>query len=211
MDGRWLGRLRLVGAAIGGAAVGHVLIYLVTVPDPHTRGMVLAETGHGYWSMAVGAAVMFGLLSAGATIARHCARGWHRARPSGGQDRLRQLAGQLAVLQAGIYMTQEVLERLAAGAPLTGLAQHQLLTLGIPVQLLIGVGVAAVLTLLGRTAEAVGWALSCPPPPEPTRLPTVRPLLPPRATRCLAGPAAIRAPPGLRLLLLWRAIGSVGT
>jgi hypothetical protein len=195
MDARGLTRLRLAGAAAAGAAIAHTLLYLVAVPDTKARATVLADSGHGYWSWALAAALVLGAVSAVATVGGHFRRGLRRdaAAPAGG-DPLGRLAARLAALQIGIYLVQELLERLMAGLPLDSVAHEQLLLLGLPVQALVAVAVATVLAVLGRAAEAVGRALSVPPPPS-GRLPVPRPVVAVRASRLPAGPAAIRAPP----------------
>jgi hypothetical protein len=196
MDARGLTRLRLAGAAAAGAAVAHTLLYLVAVPDTKARATVLADSGHGYWSWALAAALVLGAVSAAAIVRGHFRRGLRRdAAASAGGDPLGRLAARLAALQVGIYLVQELLERLMAGLPLDSVAYEQFLLLGLPVQVLVAVAVATVLVVLGRAAEAVGRALRLPPPPSSRRLPVPRPVVAVRASRRPAGPAAIRAPP----------------
>jgi len=36
------------GLAMAGLVLGHVLAYLIAVPDPHHRAFVLQQTGHEY-------------------------------------------------------------------------------------------------------------------------------------------------------------------
>jgi hypothetical protein len=200
MDAGGLGRLRLAAAAASGAAAAHTLLYLVAVPDTKARAAVLAESGHGYWSWALAAALVLGVVSAVATVGRHFRRGLRReaaaswSRRAGG-DPVGLLAARLAALQVGIYLVQELLERLMAGLPLASVAHEQFLLLGLPVQVLVAVAVATVLVVLGRAAEAVGRALRPPRAPARLRLPVPRPVVAVRASRLAAGPAAIRAPP----------------
>jgi hypothetical protein len=200
MDARGLSRLRLAGAAAAGAAVAHTLLYLVAVPDTKARAMVLAESGHGYWSWALAAALVLGVVSAVATVGGRFRRGLRREAAASWSSRsegdpLGLLAARLAALQVGIYLVQELLERLMAGLPLATVAHEQFLLMGLPVQVLVAVAVATVLVVLGRAAEAVGRALSLPPPPSRRRLPVPRPVVAVRAPRPAAGAAAIRAPP----------------
>jgi hypothetical protein len=195
MDARLRHRLPLAGAAVAGAAVAHTLIYLVKVPDTRARAAVLAATGHGYWSVAVAAAIVFGLVAVAATIARHFRHGAGAAVPPALPDRVDQLGLRLALLQSAIFVVQEGIERLAAGAPVGTLAAApSLLLTGIAVQVLVALGVAAVLAGLGRAAEAVGRALRAAGPPAVTVLarPPARPV---RRSRRPGGPVAIRAPP----------------
>jgi hypothetical protein len=199
MDAGGLSRLRLAGAAAAGAAVAHTLLYLVAVPDTKARATVLAESGHGYWSWALAAALVLGAVSAVATVGGHFRHGLRRdASPFPPShvagDPLGRLVVRLAALQVGIYLVQELLERLMAGLPLASVAHEQFLLMGLPVQALVAVAVATVLVVLARAAEAVGRALR-PPPPSRRRLPVPRPVVAVRASRPAAGPAAIRAPP----------------
>jgi hypothetical protein len=199
MDARLRHRLPLAGAAVAGAAVAHTLIYLVEVPDTRARAAVLAATGHGYWSVAVAAAIVLGLVAAGATVARHFRHGAGAAVPPVAPDRIDQLGFRLALLQSAIFVVQEAIERLAAGAPLGALAApSSLLLTGIAVQVLVALGVASVLAGLGRAAEAVGRALRAAGPPTTSALLVHRPAGPVRGSRLLGGPAAIRAPPALQ-------------
>ena len=62
-------RLPLAGAAVAGAVVGHGLAYALAVPEPGRRLAVLAGSGHAYWSAAIAAAIVLGLVSLGATLA----------------------------------------------------------------------------------------------------------------------------------------------
>src|SRR5829696_9425508 len=63
-------RLPLAGAAVAGAVAGHGLAYALAVPAPGRRLAVLAGSGHAYWSAAIAAAIVLGLASLGATLAR---------------------------------------------------------------------------------------------------------------------------------------------
>jgi hypothetical protein len=196
MDARLRHRLPLAGAAVAGAAVAHTLIYLVKVPDTRARAAVLAATGHGYWSVAVAAAIVFGLVAVAATIARHFRHGTGAAAPPALPDRVDQLGLRLALLQSAIFVVQEGVERLAAGASVGALATApNLLFTGIAVQVLVALGVAAVLAGLGRAAEAVGRALRAAGPPATSTVLAPRPARPVRRSRLPGGPAAIRAPP----------------
>ncbi len=200
MDARGLSRLRLAGAAAAGAAVAHTLLYLVAVPDTKARAAVLAESGHGYWSWALAAALVLGAVSAAATVGGHFRRGLRREAAASWSsqaagDPLGRLVVRLAALQVGIYLVQELLERLMAGLPLASVALEQLLLLGLPVQVLVAVAVATVLVVLAHAAEAVGRALRPPPPSSRRRLPVPRPVVAVRACGLAAGPVAIRGPP----------------
>jgi hypothetical protein len=185
----------LVTAAAFGAVAGHTVTYMVAVPNAATRRLFLAATGHGYWPAAVPAALVLGIFAAVSTLIRHVgldgetdsARGWSWGRT----------VAILGLLQAGIFLTQETIERVAAGAPLGTLLQDHVLAIGVLVQVGIAAVVAAVLFVLARTAEVLAAALSR----RPTR-DHATPSFPRPARRALrprvgSSPGAIRAPPAL--------------
>jgi hypothetical protein len=196
MDPRGLGRrLPLAGAAVAGAVVGHGVAYALAVPEPGRRLAVLAGSGHAYWSAAIAAAIVLGLVSLVATLARSFHAG---LRPGGrtAAEPLGRLAGRLALLQVTIYLVQELIERAAAGVPLGGPFNARLLVTGIAVQLLVASVLALGLAWAGRVAEVAGRALRRRLhrlDPRPARLrPTgwVRPAI------LLAAGMGGRAPPG---------------
>ena len=188
-------RLPLAGAAVAGAVVGHGLAYALAVPEPGRRLAVLAGSGHAYWSAAIAAAIVLGLASLGATLARSFRAG---LRPGGrpAAEPLGRLVARLALLQVTIYLVQELIERAAAGVPLGGQVNGRLLLTGIAVQLLVAGALALALAWAGRVAEVAGRALRrrrpCHPDHRPARLrPTgwVRPAI------LLAAGLGGRAPP----------------
>jgi hypothetical protein len=196
MDPRGLARrLPLAGAAVAGAVIGHGLAYALAVPETGRRLAVLAGSGHAYWSGAIAAAIVLGLVSLGATLARSFNAGLRPGdRPPG--EPLGRLAGRLALLQVTIYLVQELIERAAAGVPLGGPVNGRLLLTGIAVQLLVAGALALGLAWAGRVAEVAGRALRRRrlrrPDPRPARLrPTgwVRPAI------LLAAGMGGRAPP----------------
>jgi hypothetical protein len=196
MDPRGLGRrLPLAGAAVAGAVVGHGLAYALAVPEPGRRLAVLAGSGHAYWSAAIAAAIVLGLVSLVATLARSFHAG---LRPGGrtATEPLGRLAGRLALLQVTIYLVQELIERAAAGAPLGGPFNARLLLTGIAVQLLVASVLALGLAWAGRVAEVAGRALRRRLhrlDPRPARL---RPVGWVRPAILLAAGMGGRAPPG---------------
>jgi hypothetical protein len=151
-------RLPLVGAAVAGAVAGHGLAYALAVPEPGRRLAVLAGSGHAYWSAAIAAAIVLGLASLGATLARSFRAG---LRPEGrpAPEPPERLVARLALLQITIYLVQELIERAAAGVPLGGPVHGRLLLTGIAVQLLVAGVLALGLAWAGRVAEVAGRAL----------------------------------------------------
>jgi hypothetical protein len=151
-------RLPLAGAAVAGAVAGHGLAYALAVPQPGPRLALLTGSGHQYWSAAIAAAIVLGLGSLGATLARSFRAGLRpEGRPAG--EPLGRLAARLALLQVTIYLVQELIERLAAGVPLWGPVDGRLLLTGVTVQLLVAAGLALALAWAGRVAEVAGRAL----------------------------------------------------
>jgi len=187
-------RLPLTGVAVAGAVVGHMLAYLLAVPEPSARVALLGATGHAYWTAAIAAASVLGLASVATTVLRQFRAGLLRNRPPPGQS-VGRLAAQLAVFQLAIYLVQEVLERLEAGVPLQALLDGHLLVVGVAVQVAITVGLAVLLAAAGRVAEAAGRALRrSPPRPGPVGVRVVD-LVAVSPSRLLAAGLGSRAPP----------------
>jgi hypothetical protein len=190
-------RLPLAGAAVAGAVVGHTLAWTLTVPEPAARLALLATSGHTYWSAAIAAAIVLGLASLAATLARHFRAGLGAGRRPAGEP-FWPLAGRLALLQVGIYLVQEVLERTAAGAPLGDAIDGRLLLFGVTVQVAVALGLAAVLAWVGRVAEVAGEALRrrhLPRVPSRSALPLPRPAGWVRPVLLRAAGLGGRAPP----------------
>jgi hypothetical protein len=201
MDVRgWARRLPLAGAAVAGAAVGHSIAYLIVAPQGRTRAMLLAGTGHGYWSTAVAAEIVLGLLVAVSTVVRRFGHGLRRESRAPGDEPWARLAARLCLLQTTIFAVQEVLERTVSGHPVSLVVSDRLVLVGLLVQVAVAVLAATLLVWLGRAAEAVGRALAGTPRPRPVLLPVllwpatlVRPRSRPRGAR------GSRAPPRLRM------------
>src|SRR6185312_850992 len=106
--------------AFVGLIVGHLLSYLIAIPDAARRDAVLAESGHAYLHLAGDIAVVLAF-AAVVTVALRAASGRGAAElPSG-----LRLAWRLGALQAGAFVAIEVGERLVSGAGLGGLfADH---------------------------------------------------------------------------------------
>ena len=151
-------RLPLAGAAVAGAVAGHGLAYAFAVPQSGPRLALLAGSGHQYWSAAIAAAIVLGLVSLGATLARSFNAGLRPGdRPV--TDPLGRLAGRLALLPFTSYLVLELIARAAAGVPLGGPVDGRLLLTGIAVQLLVAGALALGLAWAGRVAEVAGRAL----------------------------------------------------
>jgi hypothetical protein len=185
-------RLPLTGVAVAGAVVGHMVAYVLAVPEPTIRVALLGATGHAYWTAAIAAAVVLGLASLAATLWRHFRAGLAPGRPVPGES-VGDVAGRLAGFQVAIYLVQETLERLEAGVPPHTLGR--LLLVGVGVQVAIAALLALLLTLAGRAAEAVGRALrQVPCRPQASGLP-LQDLVVAWPSRLLATGLGSRAPP----------------
>jgi hypothetical protein len=188
-------RLPLAGAAVAGAAVGHSIAYLIVAPEGRTRAALLAGTGHGYWSTAVAAEIVLGVLALVTFLARHFSRGLRAQKRPPGDEPWARLAARLGLFQVTIFVVQEVVERAIAGHPVADLVSDRLLSIGILVQLGVAILAAMLLVWLGRAAEAVGRALGQSPQPRPAGVPVARPPLAVRAVWRSRGAYGIRGPP----------------
>jgi cytochrome bd-type quinol oxidase subunit 2 len=150
----------LPGAAFAGVVVAHGLAYLLAFPQGLLRQQVLAESGHSYWAAAVALAMVCALVASLTTIAEHVGRGIRHDRPRNPWELYRAALIRLAALQSAVFVLQEVLERVRAGAPVSELLHGNFLAIGLAMQLIVAVLIALVLTLLGVTGEAIGRALS---------------------------------------------------
>ena len=146
------------GLAMAGLVLGHVLAYLIAVPDPHHRAFVLQRTGHEYLPAMAEAALVLALAGMAAVVIRALAPG-----PRGGSERFSRLAGRLALVQVLAFGGQEVVERIVAGAPLRHLASDHILVIGMAVQVVVAVVAAAFLRWLARTSTKLAETISLRP------------------------------------------------
>src|SRR5919197_3149904 len=161
---RTVRRLPLAGVAVAGAAVGHSIAYLIVAPEGRERATLLAGTGHGYWSTAVAAEIVVGLLAVFGTVARHFSDGLRRQPRPASDEPWAWLAARLCLLQATIYSVQEVLERAATGHPVGEVVRDRLLFAGFLMQVLTALVMATLLVWLGRAPEAGGAGFPRRPP-----------------------------------------------
>jgi hypothetical protein len=189
---RRTGALPLAGMAAAGMVLGHDLAYRLAVPDAHARSAVLLQSGHGYWLLAVKAAVILGLSGAGAFVARHLRSA--QGKPCGPMEAFVSILIPLAAMQLVGYTCMEIVERAAVGAPVAGLFHHHLYLLGVAVQFLVACTGGLVLLALGRGASALAELLARTWEQAPRILSSSRAIIVPPAT-VLAGRAVPRAPP----------------
>ena len=135
----------LLALGLGGVLAGHTLVYRLLIPDAHTRAAELAATGHGYLSgadviatVAIVAALAFAFL--GGVLGERA--------PSGAL-----LVRRIAMFQVTAFVAMELIERLASGT--VGHALPAVLLVGLPVQLVVALAMAAVAAWLARAGRAV--------------------------------------------------------
>ncbi len=133
---------------MAGLVLGHVLAYLIAVPDPHHRAFVLQQTGHEYLPAMAEAALVLALAGMAAVVIRAFAPGTRR-----GSERFSRLAGRLGLVQVLAFGGLEVVERIVAGAPLRHLASDHILVIGMAVQVAVALAGAAFLRWLARTSS----------------------------------------------------------
>jgi uncharacterized membrane protein YdcZ (DUF606 family) len=140
-------RLWLGGLAAGGAAVAHLLAFMVAAPDAASRVRLLRETGHGAWpavvSVAVGALVV-GLLGLAAARLRDT-----DPLPKG--VLYRASARLLLPLQVVGFVVLEAVERVATGKGVTGLVElwgEPVIALGVVLQCLVALAGAFLVVLV---------------------------------------------------------------
>ena len=187
---RLLGRLGVLGTAVAGVVIGHVLTYLALFADGSSRHEVLARTGHGYWELALVLAAMLSALSVATTVLRHF-RGGLRSTPTAGLT-FGRFVVRLLPLQVVLFLALEAGERLAMGG--LHLSLHRLAFMGSLLQVLAGLGLALALRALARLARAAGAALA--PRAAGSSPVAIRPLRSLHiVTRLLEGTRSVRGPP----------------
>jgi hypothetical protein len=191
--GRLSDRTALAGVAATGMLVGHLLTYLVVRPDAHAREILLSHTGHGSFSTMLEAAILLAIAGCASLLVR-VAGGRRRPGDPTAVMGFGGVVGRLALLQCGAFAAMEVVERLASGAPVSGVLAGHLLFVGLAIQVLVaGLG-ALVLRWLTRAAEWIGVRLRRPR----RRVPVAWPFPPSVGVRtrlATLGSVRVRAPP----------------
>lgn len=183
----------LAGTAGIGVMIAHSLAYDVAIPGAGLRSEVLAATGHSWWEFGLKGAALLLAIGLGALFASRLA-----ARTDDeGLARWSFVATRLIPLQVLAFMGMETAERVASGAPLSGLLDHHVLVVGLAFQVITAVAGAVVLTCLDR---AVGRAVSAIRRRPASARSRVREFAGPLATlalptRLLAGATGVRGPP----------------
>jgi hypothetical protein len=140
-------RAWLPGIALAAVWITHLIAYLVAVPDPHQRSILLDATGHGYLPVLGPVVVSLLVVSLGGFILEH-------SRASRSAVSYSALAGRLALLQGVAFLGMELAERVAHGASPDELLQP-VVGVGLVLQL-VSAGVAALLLFtLARAVEVI--------------------------------------------------------
>jgi hypothetical protein len=187
---RYLRDLPTFAFAFVGLIVGHLLSYLIAIPDPTRRATVLADSGHAYLHLAGDVAVILGFAAAVTVGLRAVA-----ARDATDRSSAARFAWRLGSLQAGAFIAMELGERLVSGGTFGELFADHLFGIGIVVQLVIAAAGALLLRLIGRVAVRIADALAPPPRRRPARTLWVRPGSSRSPRPAFAGTVSTRAPP----------------
>lgn len=181
----------MLGFAVAGLVLGHALSYVIAVPDPLHRDLLLQHTGHHYLP-AFGQAALMLFLAAIATVV------FRRSRSdAGGAERLAPLAARLALVQVGAFTAQEVLERSISGSGFADLREARILIVGVIVQVAVALAGATLLRWLARASDRLGEVLGPGLPLLPRLAPAYSlPVFTDLASgRVEVGPPGQRAPP----------------
>jgi hypothetical protein len=173
---------------VAGLLAGHGLSYLVAVPDPNHRDLLLERTGHAYLP-AAGRVSLVLILAAVASLAGRALLS-RRPEPT---PSFATLAVRLSAVQVAAFAGQEVLERVLSGAALHGLVGSHILLVGIATQVLVAFVGATLLRWLTRAASTLAQT------PGPVGLlPRPATVLVPPAAAGLGLAAVVRTPHGPR-------------
>jgi hypothetical protein len=176
--------------AFVGLIVGHLLSYLIAIPDAARRDAVLAASGHAYLHLAGDVAVVLAFAAVVTAMLRAAAERGGTELPSSVR-----LALCLGALQAGAFVAMEVGERLVSGSGLGELFADHLFGVGIVVQLVIASLGAILLRWLGRVAVRIAAALGRSPRRRLAGTKWIRSGSARAPRRTFAGIVTARAPP----------------
>jgi hypothetical protein len=176
--------------AFVGLIVGHLLSYLIAIPDAARRDVVLAASGHAYLHLAGDVAVVLAFAAVVTVMLRAAVERGDTELPSG-----IRLAWRLGALQAGAFVAMEVGERLVSGSGFGELFADHLFGVGIVVQLLMASVGALLLRWLGGLAVRIAAALGRSPRRRPAVSAWIRPGSVRAPRRAFGGIVTARAPP----------------
>jgi hypothetical protein len=178
----------LAAAAAAAAVLGHRIAYMLAIPSLGAREALLARTGHAYLPGTTEIVVLAALAGLGGLFLSAISR-----RDVGVAGRSSVFL-RLAAVQVSIFASMEVIERVASGAPVSGILDHGLFAIGIGAQLLLAVAAAFVFALIYRASElATTFAASV--MAAPRRLVAIPGPVTRLATTSDRGPVTSRGPP----------------
>jgi hypothetical protein len=185
-------RLWLGGLAAGGAALAHVLAFMVAAPDPLRRQELLEATGHGAWPLVVS-------LAMGALVAALSGFAVTRIREPHTPLRMlfRGTLARLLVLQVVGFVLLEAFERLARDEPLEllGLLGEPVVLIGlVAAAVTAAVGAALIVLFAGLLDRLITFLRSLPRAPRALAPVGLADIAPPRI-RTVMGSVSLRGPP----------------
>jgi hypothetical protein len=145
-------RLATLGVAVGGVLAGHWLTYQTVSPPSHAHETLLQDTGHAYLGVANDLGLLVGLAAFAVIFLGRLTTAGTDTRPT--------ITRRIVGFQVGAFLTMEVLERITARVPLTELAHHLLLPVGIALQIGVGLLASAVIRWLLRLADRVASVIA---------------------------------------------------
>jgi hypothetical protein len=151
----------LLAVAAAGLLAGHALTYLIAAPQADRRASLLAHSGHGYLGLITEPILAFAVVATIALFLRGLTRPAAEVRPG-------SVAVSLIALQCAGFLSMEIVERVASGAPLTPLLHAWILPVGLLAQSVLGALSGWILHLVVRAAEIVAEALGRRVFPQPT-------------------------------------------
>jgi len=187
-----LGMLALI--APSGVMIGHAVAYLIAVPDPAERAVVLAASGHGWWTLGTVAGPA--LAATGALLFLVAVL---RRPPDGGTFRRelsRWLGPRLAACQLSLFVVIETAERVVVGHPLWGNLYHEIIEHGALAQVIVAFAITGLFWCLALALDLACVAITQGPVPAAIGIPPSAGgrVHPPRVRRRLLN---ARAPPRL--------------
>jgi hypothetical protein len=145
--------LPVLGFAVAGLVLAHLLAYVIAEPDPYHRDLLLQRTGHDYLPAFGQVALMLFVAATAAVVFRTSRRG------AGRVERFASLSARLALVQVGAFTAQELLERTLSGSGFADLRQGRLVIVGVAAQIGVALVGAALLRWLARASHALGEIL----------------------------------------------------
>jgi hypothetical protein len=201
-------RAGAAATAVAGVVGAHALGYLAVFPAPAERHGHLAATGHGYWPVAVVAALAAGGAAVGAAAARGAAAGLASRRPpspsrspsrspSPSPTSVARAVAGLAAWQVLAFTAVETAERAVAHVSPAVLARSPEFGAGLALQVLVAAATVVLLGGLERAARAVAAEVARRGRGRPRPTPPVVPAPAPHSHRPAPSrsPSVPRAPP----------------